>query len=59
MLQPEATDLGHAMLSRDDARTLEALAVQSGMTTIRDRACQAVEQGRTSPAEVRRVLGFQ
>ena len=58
MLTPERTDLGRAILSRSDTATLEQLAVQSGMITRWQRACQAVESGLTSPAEVRRVLGF-
>jgi general secretion pathway protein E len=57
MLFPEANDLGRAILSRSDAARLEELAVASGMTTHWALACQAVEAGLTSPAEVRRSLG--
>ena len=58
MLTPGRTELGRAILSRCDTARLEQLAVESGMVTRWQRACRAVEQGRTSPAEVRRVLGF-
>lgn len=58
MLRPERSELGRAILSRSDASQLERLAVEAGMVTQYDRACEAVAQGITSPAEVRRVLGF-
>ena len=56
-LRPEG-DLGRAILSRSDADELESLAVESGMKTRWTNACEAVEAGLTSPAEVRRVFGF-
>jgi general secretion pathway protein E len=52
------TDLGRAVLSRCDTAELEQLALKAGMESRWSRACQAVEVGLTSPAEVRRVLGF-
>lgn len=58
MLSPARTDVGRAILSRCDTTQLEQLAVQAGMTTRWIRACRAVDSGLTSPAEVRRVLGF-
>jgi type II secretory ATPase GspE/PulE/Tfp pilus assembly ATPase PilB-like protein len=58
MLTTQHNELGRAILSRNDARQLEDLAIQSGMTPLAQRACQAVAAGLTSPAEVRRVLGF-
>jgi type II secretory ATPase GspE/PulE/Tfp pilus assembly ATPase PilB-like protein len=58
ILMVERTDLGRAILSREDASVLERLAVESGMVTRWRRAYAAVEKGETSPAEVRRVLGF-
>lgn len=58
MLLPEQSELGRAILSRSDAAHLEQLAVEAGMVTQYNRACQAVSAGLTSPAEVRRVLGF-
>lgn len=58
MLTAERTELGRAILSRADTTRLERLAVQAGMVTRWQRAYRAVEAGLTSPAEVRRVLGF-
>ncbi len=58
MLTPERTELGRAILSRLDAAALEQLAVEAGMVTRWQRAIEAVGAGRTSPAEVRRVLGL-
>jgi type II secretory ATPase GspE/PulE/Tfp pilus assembly ATPase PilB-like protein len=52
------TDLGRAVLSRADTAELEKSALQAGMVSRWTRACQAVDAGQTSPAEVRRVLGF-
>jgi type II secretory ATPase GspE/PulE/Tfp pilus assembly ATPase PilB-like protein len=37
---------------------LERLAQRAGMITRWQRACEAVENGWTTPTEVRRVLGF-
>jgi type II secretory ATPase GspE/PulE/Tfp pilus assembly ATPase PilB-like protein len=51
-------DFGGAVLSRSDSAELEHLAIRSGMTTRWQRACEAVDNGLTTPAEVRRVLGF-
>ena len=58
MLLPQHSEMGRAILSRSDACELERLAVEAGMVTQRQRACEAVASGWTSPAEVRRVLGF-
>jgi general secretion pathway protein E len=58
MLTPERTELGRAILSRADTADLEQLAVRAGMVTRWQRAYRAIEAGLTSPAEVRRVLGF-
>jgi type II secretory ATPase GspE/PulE/Tfp pilus assembly ATPase PilB-like protein len=58
MLVPERTDLGRAILSRSDAAALEQLAVDAGMVSCWRRAYEAIRAGLTSPAEVRRVLGF-
>jgi type II secretory ATPase GspE/PulE/Tfp pilus assembly ATPase PilB-like protein len=51
-------EVGRAILSREDSATLEQLAIQAGMVTRWQRALEAVETGRTSPAEIRRVMGF-
>jgi type II secretory ATPase GspE/PulE/Tfp pilus assembly ATPase PilB-like protein len=53
-----AAELGRAVLARADTTVLEALAIRAGMIAHRQRAIRAVESGLTSPAEVRRVLGF-
>ena len=58
MLTPQRNELGQAILSRSDSSTLERLAVKAGMVTRWRRACQAIDAGLTSAAEVRRVLGF-
>jgi len=58
MMTPERSSVGRAILSRSDAATIEQLAIDAGMVSRWERACTAVSEGRTSPAEVRRVLGF-
>jgi type II secretory ATPase GspE/PulE/Tfp pilus assembly ATPase PilB-like protein len=58
MLLPERTSVGRAILSRSDAATIEQMAIEAGMVSRWERACRAVSEGLTSPAEVRRVLGF-
>jgi len=50
--------LARAILGRKDTSVLEQHAVASGMVTRWQRAREAVQAGLTSPAEVRRVLGF-
>ncbi len=58
MLIPRQTNVSHSLLSKGDAAELESLAIHSGMQTRWDRALTAIEQGLTSPAEIRRVLGL-
>jgi type II secretory ATPase GspE/PulE/Tfp pilus assembly ATPase PilB-like protein len=58
MMTPERSGVGRAILSRSDASTIEQLAIDAGMVSRWERACRAVSEGQTSPAEVRRVLGF-
>jgi type II secretory ATPase GspE/PulE/Tfp pilus assembly ATPase PilB-like protein len=58
MLTLRTTDMADAVLARLDAQQLEQRAVAAGMVTLERRACQAIEQGLTSPAEVVRVLGL-
>jgi general secretion pathway protein E len=58
MLTPTRSELGRAILSRCDTAQLEQLATEAGMITRWQRAYHAVAAGLTSPAEVRRVLGF-
>lgn len=57
-LRTQNTELGKAILSRSDADMLESLAVSAGMRTRWNYATEAIENGITSPIEVRRVLGF-
>lgn len=57
-LKTESSELGRAILSRTDANELESLAVSGGMKTRWQRAIEAVEEGLTSPEEIRRVFGF-
>ena len=54
----DGAELARAILARADTSVLERLAVRAGMVTHWQGACQAVESGLTSPAEVRRVLGL-
>jgi type II secretory ATPase GspE/PulE/Tfp pilus assembly ATPase PilB-like protein len=58
LLTPHSTDVGRAILSQTETQVLERLAIEAGMVTCWDRALDAVQSGKTSPAEVRRVLGF-
>jgi type II secretory ATPase GspE/PulE/Tfp pilus assembly ATPase PilB-like protein len=58
MLTLGADEVAAAVLARDDAKSLAQAARRSGMTTLWSRAVEAVRRGETSPAEVRRVLGF-
>lgn len=57
-LRVDQTELGRAILSRSDATRLQQLAVRNGMVTCWRRAQDAVNRGRTSAAEIRRVFGF-
>ena len=58
LLTTRPSELGHAILERRDAATLDRLAGQAGMVSRWTRAVEAVEAGWTAPAEIRRVLGF-
>lgn len=58
LLTVEKNEIGRAILSRSDSAALEELAVASGMVSRWDRAIATLESGVTSPAEIRRVLGF-
>ncbi|MGC8644305.1 MAG: GspE/PulE family protein [Isosphaeraceae bacterium] len=57
LLLPHSEQIGQAILGRADVHRLEELALEVGMVSRWQRACQAVEEGLTSPAEIRRVLG--
>lgn len=56
-LKNESSELGRAILSRQDSSELEQLAIQSGMKSRWEHARQMIVAGQTSPAEIRRVLG--
>lgn len=58
LLDPERLGIGSAILGRQDVRAIERQALENGMVDRWQRACRAIEAGLTSPAEVRRVLGF-
>jgi general secretion pathway protein E len=51
-------ELARAVLARAETGVLERLAIKAGMIDRWQRACEAVDSGLTSPAEVRRTLGF-
>lgn len=59
MLRPERSDVGRAILSRSDAAEIERLAAAAGMIGRWRRGTSAVAAGLTSPAELRRVLGWE
>jgi len=56
LLQDEK--IARAVLECVDVVTLEKLALEQGMVSLWDSAVQAVKEGRTTPVEVRRVLGW-
>jgi len=58
LLLAQPGSVGRAILSRSDAPRLQELAMQSGMVPLFQRANDAVRDGITSPAEIRRVFGF-
>ena len=58
MFAAQAGEIGRAILARSDASRIEELAVSAGMVTRWQRAVELIEAGLTTPAEVRRVLGF-
>jgi type II secretory ATPase GspE/PulE/Tfp pilus assembly ATPase PilB-like protein len=58
MLTLSRSELGRAILAHSETAIIEKLAIEAGMTNRWQRACRAVSDGLTSPAEVRRVLGF-
>jgi type II secretory ATPase GspE/PulE/Tfp pilus assembly ATPase PilB-like protein len=57
MLLPDLGTIGPAILARTDVGEIERRALDAGMVSRWQRAAEAVESGRTAPAEVRRVLG--
>ena len=59
ILRPDAKDVGRAIIERSDADEIQDLARKSGFLSIGQRATSAMIDGRTSPIEARRVLGFR
>jgi general secretion pathway protein E len=57
-LQPDQGELARAVLERADVNRLEEAARRDGFRSRWDHAARLVEQGVTSPLEIRRVLGF-
>jgi general secretion pathway protein E len=57
MLLSNQEPFGQDVLARRNVQHLEETALASGMIGRWERACQAVEEGLTSPGEIRRVLG--
>jgi type II secretory ATPase GspE/PulE/Tfp pilus assembly ATPase PilB-like protein len=51
--------LSQAILSQADAGEIRKQAVESGMVSLGRRGVEAVESGKTSAREIRRVLGFR
>jgi type II secretory ATPase GspE/PulE/Tfp pilus assembly ATPase PilB-like protein len=58
LLDTSGGELSRVIFSEHDAPQLERRATNGGMVTRWQRAYEAVEAGTTSPAEVRRVLGW-
>jgi type II secretory ATPase GspE/PulE/Tfp pilus assembly ATPase PilB-like protein len=58
MLTLSRGELARAVLARSETAVIERLAAEAGMVSRWQRACRAVDEGLTSPAEIRRVLGF-
>lgn len=58
MLHVQNNEFARAILADTDRARLQELAIESGMVPLMTRACEAIENGLTTPAEVRRVLGF-
>jgi type II secretory ATPase GspE/PulE/Tfp pilus assembly ATPase PilB-like protein len=58
MLSLRDESIGQAVLRRSDCSILEQLAIKAGMVSRWTRAVEAVGEGLTSPAEVRRVFGL-
>ncbi len=59
LLRPEVPPVATALLARADRDTLDRAARSGGMIALWQRARDTVRKGRTSAAEVRRVLGLE
>ncbi len=58
LLKVRDSELARHIVADCDAATLQAQAVKDGLVTCWHQAIKAVEDGRTSPSELRRVFGF-
>ena len=58
LLVPDSVEIRQELIARSDVDAIEKVAVANGMVTCQDRAVAAIREGKTSPAEARRVLGF-
>jgi len=58
VLSFESPEIASALQEGVDAKTLQSVARRQGMKTLYDRGLDLVRQGKTSPAEMVRVLGF-
>ncbi len=59
LIVPGDSKLGPGILAREDSDQLEQRAKECGLVDRWQRACALVENGVTSPAEIRRVLGWR
>jgi len=59
LLTLEAQEIRKVILDHMDSGTIDRAAIQSGMVSRWEMARKCVESGQTSPAEVRRILGFR
>ena len=57
ILCPRKSGIGRSMLARDDAESIEKLAIEAGMESIWVSALRHVRNGETSASELRRVMG--
>ena len=57
LLDPHQPEIAEAILGRVDSRTLDSIANECGVVTLRKRAEQLVKEGLTTQEEVFRVLG--
>lgn len=58
LLTLKSPPIASAVLQREGSDEIEACAVEAGMRSRWQQAVDAVEDGTTSPEEIRRVLGF-
>lgn len=59
LLRTDLNDVGRAIIERRDADEIQKLAEKSGSVSLIQRAINAVSDGKVSPVEFRRVLGWR